>query len=892
VQPASLPYSGFLALLDNYTVTPPDANGAVGPNDVVSMLNSEVLIQSRSGKRRPYYPISLNWFWAATGDIDAAYDPRILYDAQADRWVASAAVFANDARSAMLLGVSRTGDPGGEWNLYRLEVGASGTWADFPVLGVNPNWVALSVNRFNIGGGQEYVRTDLYAFSKAALYAGRPLSYRTFSDPEGSFAPATGVGSDPDSFYFVQSLSGRPGVIRVSELRGPVGAETFSAGKLRIEVGDGWDGEPYGSVDFGPQTGSFLRVDTGDDRIQNCQQRGGSIWCAHTVFVPAGNPTRAAAQWFEIDPAAARLVQLGRVEDPGNFDFYAFPSIAANSAGDALIGFTHFSAGAYPSAAFAYRAAADAPGAMRAPTDFKNGEAPYIAPISAWSPNRWGDYSVTLVDPADGQSFWTFQEYAATPTDGVSGRWGVWWARTPAPSAAPNCVYALSETRQAVGTEGGAVSVTVSAPAGCPWMAASKAPWITVGSGSPAEGSGALAYTVSPNPDATADRSATLVIAGQTLTVTQAAGSMGGAPSNGIDLAVTSMTAPTTALSGAYVSITARVENRSALDSGPFRIGIYLGSGSSVSAADARLAECATEGLASLSAATCSRTVALPWGANGNYVIGAVADYLNQTPDPDRSNNTRMAGAGPITITLPALPPRITAAGVTNAASFLGRGIAPGEMVTIFGSNLGAPTLQYPSVNGAGVVDRIAGGTRVYFNGVAAPMVYAIDSQVTAVAPFTLSGSATVQVESLGNRSNTVTVPVVPATLAIFTRNGSGSGPGAVLNENYSINSPANPAKRGSWLTIFATGGGAMQQPQVDGVLGGPPWIQLAQPVTARLGNAPAQVMYAGNSSGIIVGALQINVIVPLAAPSGPAVPLILTVGGVSSPTGVTVAIE
>lgn len=134
---APVSYTGFLGLLDNFTAIPPDTTGAVSRQYVVTMLNTQVLIQSRAGVVRPNYPISLNAFWSPLGGSNT-FDPRILYDAAADRWIASAGVGATTTSSALLVAVSQTGDPGGAWNYFKVSIGPS-NWGDYPVLGFNAN---------------------------------------------------------------------------------------------------------------------------------------------------------------------------------------------------------------------------------------------------------------------------------------------------------------------------------------------------------------------------------------------------------------------------------------------------------------------------------------------------------------------------------------------------------------------------------------------------------------------------------------------------------------------------------------------------------------------------------------------------------------------------------
>lgn len=424
--------TGFPALLDQYVSTPPDVQGAVGRNDVVSMVNSEVLIQSRSGTARANYPVELQQFWGTLDKFDKLFDPRLLYDAANDRWIASAGANPNAANAALLLAVSQTGDPGGGWNLFEIQLGADGYWGDYPVLGFSRDWIVLSANVFRLPPNGGYVDTAVYAFDKSTIYKTGSARYTTFHDSMGELAPVVDVDESSTTLYFAQAFAGSgSGSIRISTLSGPVGGETFTAGAVRIAMPEGWSVSSPGEGDFAPQSGSWLKVDTGDSRLQNCVLRGGTAWCTHTVFLPAAAPTRSSIQWFAADPGAGRLLQYGRLDDPAAVKFYAFPSLAVNRAGDVLIGYTRFTAADYPSAGFAFRAASDAAGTLRTGGVVKAGEAPYTGRGADESSNRWGDFSATVVDPLDDGTFWTIQEYAASPTDHYPGRWGTWWAAVP-----------------------------------------------------------------------------------------------------------------------------------------------------------------------------------------------------------------------------------------------------------------------------------------------------------------------------------------------------------------------------------------------------------------------------------------------------------------------------
>src|SRR5262249_51827158 len=123
-----------------------------------------------------------------------------------------------------------------------------------------------------------------------------------------------------------------------------------------------------------------------------------------------------------------------------------YPSLAVNANNDVLLGFSTFSSGHFVRAAYAFRAGTDTAGTMRDPVVYKDG-LDYYSKTFSGTRNRWGDFSHTVVDPANDKDMWTVQEYAATrtnPNTGTTdnGTWGTWWARiadvgSPPPSPTP-----------------------------------------------------------------------------------------------------------------------------------------------------------------------------------------------------------------------------------------------------------------------------------------------------------------------------------------------------------------------------------------------------------------------------------------------------------------------
>ncbi|HZL57912.1 MAG TPA: IPT/TIG domain-containing protein, partial [Bryobacteraceae bacterium] len=233
--------------------------------------------------------------------------------------------------------------------------------------------------------------------------------------------------------------------------------------------------------------------------------------------------------------------------------------------------------------------------------------------------------------------------------------------------------------------------------------------------------------------------------------------------------------------------------------------------------------------------------------------------------------------------------PGVTA--IVNAGSYAGGAVAPGEMVAIYGQNLGPANLVTATFTGSGNMNTQLYGTQVTFNGIAAPLVYASAGAIAAIVPYEISGasSASVVVSYNGQVAAAQTIPLVDAFPGLFSIDASGRGPGAILNADYSLNADANPAAAGSVVIIYATGGGQTNPPSSSGNITIAA-MALAGDVSVTVGGQPAQVLYAGNAGGEVAGVTQINLQLP-AGVTG-TVPVTVTVGGNISQTSVTVSIR
>lgn len=237
---------------------------------------------------------------------------------------------------------------------------------------------------------------------------------------------------------------------------------------------------------------------------------------------------------------------------------------------------------------------------------------------------------------------------------------------------------------------------------------------------------------------------------------------------------------------------------------------------------------------------------------------------------------------------------------MTNAASYARvTNFVPGEMVTVFGTNIGPQQIAYSTVDATGHLGNSIGGCQVIMNGVAAPMIYASATQTAAIVPYEIAGSIAVsqilyaRIFCNGTGSNAYFTAAGASAPGIYAV-GGGTTQGAILNQDGSYNSAANPAAPGSIIVFFATGEGTLNPAGQDGRIetGAANTLPVpTQTVQVTFGGMPAaSIPFAGVAPQSVDGLLQVNAQIPLNSPTGN-VPLVLQVGSAKSQANLTVAV-
>lgn len=240
----------------------------------------------------------------------------------------------------------------------------------------------------------------------------------------------------------------------------------------------------------------------------------------------------------------------------------------------------------------------------------------------------------------------------------------------------------------------------------------------------------------------------------------------------------------------------------------------------------------------------------------------------------------------------PLASPVSQAPSVVNAASMLPGPVAPGEIVSIFGTGLGPVTAAGGSLDSTGILANQVAQTQVLFDGTPAPLFYVQDGQINAQTPYEIAGKATVDVEVFFQdiSRGKATVPVAASAPGIFTIL-AGRGAAVAINQDGKLNSPDDPAPRGSIVTLYATGEGLTDPAGADGRPAAAPFPKPTLAVGLSVGGYPAEILFAGEAPGF-AGLMQINARLPGGfAPTGD-VPVILTIGAAASRNGVTISVQ
>ena len=461
-----------------FSLEPPDQALCVGNGVVLEAVNLAVRAFSTTGTALMATQ-SINSFFGLTPAIIRSQppvygtftsDPKCYYDAGLGRWFLTVLGIDRDPSSGAFTGktevyiaVSKTSSLAGGWYIYELPTtddGTNGTAShtgcpclgDQPLIGADANGFYISTNEFPLFTNG-FNGAQIYAMSKAALAAGKPLAAVHFHEPTlaegyaytvqpattppgGSYTTANG-GTEYflSALDFNGTLDNRIAVWALtnsSSLAKKNPTVSLSSAVIDAQVyGQPPDAQQKpGATPLGDSVNGKLEFLAGnDDRMNQVVWASGKLWGAvNTVVRTPNGPTRIGIAYFEVTPSVDLTGQVsGTIAQQGyvavNQESVMFPSIGVNPAGGAVMTFTLVGPDYYPSAAYAVIGAGGAGdvhilGAGAGPEDGFTGYTAFGGSRTA----RWGDYSAAVA--AEDGTIWTAVEYIPGGARTLFANWG------------------------------------------------------------------------------------------------------------------------------------------------------------------------------------------------------------------------------------------------------------------------------------------------------------------------------------------------------------------------------------------------------------------------------------------------------------------------------------
>jgi hypothetical protein len=445
---AVTPDGSFLGAQSNESgFVPPDSMGSVGPSQVVVDVNGRFKVFDKQGN-----PGGLNVsdtaFWAPVRNGTEPTDPGVEYDRLSGRWIVSA-INTQSTNNRVMLAVSDgpTINSTSDFTYFFFNEAspppsAPARFVDYPQLGVDANAIYIGVNEFTSSSGS-FTGTSAFVIRKSSVMGSGPLvvtAFRGLSGTSGSGItspqPATDMDPSVGSGYLVGPDNLFLSRLDVRRITDPGGTPSISP-DLVVTV------PPTALPLSVPAQGTTGNLDALDDRLFEAMIARGpdgsdTLWSAHNIRVDStgqgnGSGNRDGARWYQLGTldTTPSLVQSGTLFDTAVSTprFFWMPSIAMNGQGHASLNTSTAGSGNFAQIALSGRLMGDTPGTTESPQITSLPTGAYN--LGSDTPRRWGDYSQTVVDPTDNQTFWTFQEYA-----NAGNSWGVRVVKLQAPPPA------------------------------------------------------------------------------------------------------------------------------------------------------------------------------------------------------------------------------------------------------------------------------------------------------------------------------------------------------------------------------------------------------------------------------------------------------------------------
>jgi hypothetical protein len=395
---------------------PSDSNMAVGPTQIVEVVNVQFAVYSKTGATLAGPTNIQSIFSTLAGDCGSGTygDPVVLYDRPADRWVLS--MIGSGSTASECIAVSKTNNPAGAYYLYGYSFGAN--LNDYPKLST---WATASnaayLATYNIFGPARFLGADICGFDRTKMLSGdssaaqlckmTPSSEFGYlpSDIDGPTVPADGTPG-----LFITWQNNNPGQLYLRKLSLNFASATATlASPTTISVANDTLACNNGGTCV-PQSGTTQTLDTLGDRLMyRFAIRHFADHDRAVVNHAVANGSQVAIRWYELyDPAGSvTLNQQGTFAPDTTYRWMA--SLAEDKNGDIGLGYSASSSSIHPAVRFTGRVPTDPAGTMETEASMVVGAGSQTSGLS-----RWGDYTAMQVDPSDDCTFWYVDQYELT----------------------------------------------------------------------------------------------------------------------------------------------------------------------------------------------------------------------------------------------------------------------------------------------------------------------------------------------------------------------------------------------------------------------------------------------------------------------------------------------
>jgi FlgD Ig-like domain len=403
---------------------PPDPHTAVGPDYIVTTVNTQFAIFDKNGNKIKTID-GTNWVTPSDPNPGTVFDPKVIYDHFSKRFV-MVWLTTNDAtaKSYYTVSVSHDSNPLGIWYTWALPSNLNGTtnstfWGDYEGVGFDKDCIYITSNMWTWTSPQSFNYSKLRIIPKAQLYANTagPVTWWDIWDirvPNSSSStfgirPAIIFGT-PKEYYLIYCPNVSGSIFSLFKLTNPVTAPVLSGVNVPVTY--------YGKAPNANQLGgSGNLIEVGYSQIRNEPvYRDGYLWAVHPVSNPDSS-MYSSIHYVKIDVAAGTTVEDYVFGDPGYWNIY--PALMVDNDLNMAITYSKSDNNSYMGAYYTSRLVTD-PVGLQPSKSLQTGKGNYVVTFGQGR-NRWGDYNGIALDPDDNYNIWMFTEYAA-----ATNRWGTW----------------------------------------------------------------------------------------------------------------------------------------------------------------------------------------------------------------------------------------------------------------------------------------------------------------------------------------------------------------------------------------------------------------------------------------------------------------------------------